>query len=1003
MPGMQETRMKSIRLYKTSEQYLYAMKEDLAEWLKELYDLDIDVGSFLEVLETGILLCHHANSTTQVAHDFKQRYPGLGNNLQLPMCQVTCNDLAQPGTFQARDNVSNYIQWCRKEMGIQEVLMFETEDLVLRKNEKNFVLCLLEVARRAARFGMSAPTLVQLEEEIEEEIREDLNLPPEETPLPRARRKPDNFRNLDQMVQNLVSCCTCPVQFSMTKVSEGKYRVGDSSALIFVRILRNHVMVRVGGGWDTLEHYLDKHDPCRCTSLSHKQALKMGSPQKVQATQVQHEITARLTPRKNNPHKPQPALIVTRSQSPLPPVEWRTYTLHSQGTGGKVPPSSSSPPNNGGRSDRKTAGLLISPEPSEHRRVPSIRVRERSVTPVRKLSAPEERPGSKLALSAQSGREACCVLFQQNGNMENNLHVQQPLLEPQRGWSPNRVQMLAPQKQKPERLALPGTVARRDAVIRLPGKFQQEMNGPQTRSSSPTKSFQAPYQQPAKALMESSVGPQGGVTGNGWRKDLIARRSPSPIKHVCLVQKENGSPKTSGKVVPTSRRPPALSKSYQETFCLRNGGNNLDKGPASLHSKGLLKNEAALQRERDKMGNLEESIVRLSDSSGDGIGQLTLGPKMKGSRTSLGQESIPGSPCKDDQKSYEDTKEPAGEKERVYTPLPINLAEEQALYRSLEDEILANIRELEEVSEGSYLSRGPQSEGFGMDHDRGRDCMALSPNGQKSFTPTLSPLQNTTIRTSVSGEGVPRSGVYVPKREVRWLGTAGLHYDSVIQELSMTLNQERAGTEESLPLLSRSLVNGNQAEKTFLGRQGAPEENCVAPEMEDEEPSHTVHEAQAEVNTNGGNSQEVPDGVFDSPESLTAPGDTKLPQSKLRRSLKKPERVPSIYKLKLRPKIRPRRDNRPEKRPSKIPTPVACRHAQRGSRVKGQAKAHSTKSQTPDGPVSGRQNNSGNTGSEGRAVLSEYSPSSKQDGDPGRKTTMTEGKMEVSDEEESWV
>ena len=23
-------------------------------------------------------------------------------------------------------------------------------------------------------------------------------------------------------------------------------------------------MVRVGGGWDTLQHYLDKHDPCRC-------------------------------------------------------------------------------------------------------------------------------------------------------------------------------------------------------------------------------------------------------------------------------------------------------------------------------------------------------------------------------------------------------------------------------------------------------------------------------------------------------------------------------------------------------------------------------------------------------------------------------------------------------------------------------------------------------------------------------------------------------------------
>ena len=29
------------------------------------------------------------------------------------------------------------------------------------------------------------------------------------------------------------------------------------------RVLREHVMVRIGGGWDTLESYLDKTDPCR--------------------------------------------------------------------------------------------------------------------------------------------------------------------------------------------------------------------------------------------------------------------------------------------------------------------------------------------------------------------------------------------------------------------------------------------------------------------------------------------------------------------------------------------------------------------------------------------------------------------------------------------------------------------------------------------------------------------------------------------------------------------
>ncbi|XP_010572213.1 PREDICTED: GAS2-like protein 2 [Haliaeetus leucocephalus] len=267
MLGPPGTVVRSIRPYQSSEQYLYAMKEDLAEWLKELYDLDIQVGTFVEVLETGAVLCSHANNVTHVAEEFALSCPDVARHLRLPTTGVACNLAAQPGTFQARDNISNFIQWCRKEMDIKDVLMFETEDLVLRKNEKNFVLCLLELARRAARFGMRAPTLVQMEEEIEEELRQELDLPPADTPLSRPPRKPRDLHNLDQMVQHLVSRCTCPVQFPMIKISEGKYRVGDSDTLIFVRILREHVMVRVGGGWDTLEHYLDKHDPCRCTSL----------------------------------------------------------------------------------------------------------------------------------------------------------------------------------------------------------------------------------------------------------------------------------------------------------------------------------------------------------------------------------------------------------------------------------------------------------------------------------------------------------------------------------------------------------------------------------------------------------------------------------------------------------------------------------------------------------------------------------------------------------------
>uniref|UniRef100_A0A8C8RH81 Growth arrest specific 2 like 1 n=1 Tax=Pelusios castaneus TaxID=367368 RepID=A0A8C8RH81_9SAUR len=284
---------KSIRPFRSSEEYLYAMKEDLAEWLNALYDLGVQVENFMETLETGYDLCQHANNVTRTALEFQQQYPEVAAHMRVPQNEVVYqarNVVA--GSFIARDNISNFIQWCRQDLGIQDVLMFETNDLVLKKNEKNFVLCLLEVARRGSKFGMLAPMLIQMEEEIEEEMRDQIaytglktqqhsqDLAPESPVYPSRTQRISlcDLRNLDELVREILGCCTCPSQFPMVKVSEGKYKVGDSNALIFVRVLRSHVMVRVGGGWDTLEHYLDKHDPCRCASLSHRvsQARALG-------------------------------------------------------------------------------------------------------------------------------------------------------------------------------------------------------------------------------------------------------------------------------------------------------------------------------------------------------------------------------------------------------------------------------------------------------------------------------------------------------------------------------------------------------------------------------------------------------------------------------------------------------------------------------------------------------------------------------------------------------
>jgi hypothetical protein len=111
--------------------------------------------------------------------------------------------IAKSGTFLARDNIANFIAWCRA-LGIPDVLLFETEDLVSRKNEKSVVLCLLEVARQGSKFGMLVPCLIQLEQEIDAEIRGEPPPPPPtmkpKEPEVYVQKKTCDMRSLDEMV-----------------------------------------------------------------------------------------------------------------------------------------------------------------------------------------------------------------------------------------------------------------------------------------------------------------------------------------------------------------------------------------------------------------------------------------------------------------------------------------------------------------------------------------------------------------------------------------------------------------------------------------------------------------------------------------------------------------------------------------------------------------------------------------------------------------------------------
>ncbi|KAM3177680.1 hypothetical protein ACTXT7_004062 [Hymenolepis weldensis] len=432
----------SVQSFQNRDEFLAAMTEDLADWMSRLYPQiakDIDPENFFDRISDGVLLCHHA---TELHCLLAEEFPVNSNNGERRLEGIQIGGVKpilppNPPTFQsrgfsavslaggsfwARDNVANFIHWCRS-MRLPDCILFETEDLVSKKNLRSVIICLLELARIGGRVGMEVPEIVYLEKEIDDEIAlgdrafvndcetTTLNLPSfdwsgdtndlehkssstsvgtdevissdiatevsvsqiprpvsktaenrstkasilrekkvkedvekrrrreaqtikhqeeEETETVRKRynRPVIDMRSLDEigllnisktakpndyylgpgeyrsppyqktlfsglanantmglelikipisyllelnseLVREKLAQCTCEQTFPMIRLSEGRYLFGDKSTQIFIRILRNHVMVRVGGGWDTLDHFLQKYDECRKVQQPH--------------------------------------------------------------------------------------------------------------------------------------------------------------------------------------------------------------------------------------------------------------------------------------------------------------------------------------------------------------------------------------------------------------------------------------------------------------------------------------------------------------------------------------------------------------------------------------------------------------------------------------------------------------------------------------------------------------------------------------------------------------
>ncbi|XP_063171428.1 GAS2-like protein 1 [Candoia aspera] len=883
--NIQSAASKSIRPFRSSEEYLYAMKEDLAEWLNTLYDLDVQVENFMGALETGYDLCQHANHVNRIALEFEQLNPEAASRMRIPQKEVIFQSKnVVPGSFIARDNISNFIQWCRQELGIQDVLMFETNDLVLKKNEKNFVLCLLEVARKGSKFGMLAPMLIQMEEEIEEEMRDQVvcgELKTEQAIQDLGPKAPIylnktqrislcDLKNLDELVREILGACTCPSQFPMVKVSEGKYKVGDSNVLIFVRVLRSHVMVRVGGGWDTLEHYLDKHDPCRCASVSHRLAQTRGlgfSPQKTSglaspqanSPTTQRRAEAVSLHKVSEPHHPGERRLLAggdpshpKGNRPGPPTK-RPGEATPPRQGSMAPPSGK-----GGASGQSCASPLRGCMSQAHQDAGDSRLLNSVRTPrARRLSGDSDSSSSSSMQNASLGRWR-----NEAGRRVSEGPGSQPHASPKR--------QPASRSQSRDRLSLPKAVV-------APRRIESEERGRPRMTSRPSK----PGEQSPRPRARSQGRPGGEPVL------LISRAKDGQHSWARAVEsKENAG--GSGRATPRT------------------------KSPARGHLTPVGSRSPALAKRRGSLP-VQKTAHPSARIPPPGPGRQRP-PCLTGPRGTTRQpqpgESWPAS------RQPEDTlgQELEAMAHAFRTPLRLDPSQEQQLFRRLEEEFLANsqmmgLEEDEGLEPGSQACDGPRLAPTNPDQGTADSayCSSSSSSSSLSFF-SKHGLQPET-KEDPKRKLAPQTGGSEAGR-----GLADLRNGSAdASELWDLAGPLERTSRRRRPILSSSSDESN----CYMGLNDLQEvqEGVELPEPLVDSPWATAELAPS--NTEPGPSFQ------DGPETLgtTPTAEDVVLRPKL--SLKKPDRVPSIYKLKLRPQSKPRADSQPDKAPSKIPTPLS--------------------------------------------------------------------------------